>query len=214
MQDIVDDPIYCSLQGMSIHCSPNDPPRDADCSICTEPFQEGEHLIRHDRDAGRSVTGCGQSYHPACALRWLNDHCKCPYCRQCLKGHPGDSCDMLTEDGEVDIELAEMAIEMEDLDRSLSRMRSGIHLVGQTQACLNELTTNVFERLADPTVSEEILLEELDAIDLLIRAARGTFRMARIGISREGGEAVRAQITAEVDYADLSSDDDDVDSTS
>lgn len=53
-----------------------------DCVICTDTFSVGQTVLR--------LPACGHVFHDACALRWLERHNTCPYCRREL---PTDDAD-------------------------------------------------------------------------------------------------------------------------
>lgn len=45
----------------------------AACIICTDPYQVGDVVIR--------LPPCYHAFHEKCALKWLEKHSTCPYCR-------------------------------------------------------------------------------------------------------------------------------------
>lgn len=48
--------------------------KDKDCVVCADAFEVGQTVIR--------LPACGHVFHQDCALKWLQQHNTCPYCRR------------------------------------------------------------------------------------------------------------------------------------
>ncbi len=48
--------------------------QSSDCPVCCEQMKHGETVIQ--------LPVCGHFFHEACALKWLQSHNTCPYCRR------------------------------------------------------------------------------------------------------------------------------------
>jgi Ring finger domain/PA domain len=46
------------------------------CVVCAEVYAAGHTIV--------TLSGCGHTFHEACALQWLQRHNTCPYCRHSL----------------------------------------------------------------------------------------------------------------------------------